>query len=153
MHQLSAPSYNVYSSTTSGGPYTEITSVTTLSYTNTGLTNGTTYYYVVTAVNSSGQSGNSNQASAIPTGSSWSNGYTSMRAITISHTQVPNTNQVNFPVLISLPANTYTDLKTTSNGGSVTNANGYDILFTSDAGGTLPSGLLNGKATMARPAR
>ena len=31
-----ASSYNVYSSTTSGGPYTEITSVTALSYTNTG---------------------------------------------------------------------------------------------------------------------
>ena len=39
-----AASYNVYSSTTTGGPYTEITSVTTLSYTNMGLTNGTPYY-------------------------------------------------------------------------------------------------------------
>ena len=57
-----------------------------------------------------------------------------MRAITISHTQVPNTDQTNFPVLISLPANTYSDLKTMANGGSVTSANGYDILFTSDAG-------------------
>ena len=68
----------------------------------------------------------------------WSNGYTNMRAITISHTKVPNTDQTNFPVLISLPANTYADLKTTANGGSVTSANGYDIVFTSDAGGTIP---------------
>jgi hypothetical protein len=136
---VGATSYNVYSSTTNGGPYTEITSVATTSYTNTGLTNGTTYYYVVTAVSSGGTSGNSNQASAMPAGGSgFSNGYANMRPITISHLQVPNTNQTNFPVLISLPANTYADLKTTSNGGSVTNANGYDILFTSDAGGTLP---------------
>jgi hypothetical protein len=134
-----ATSYNVYSATTNGGPYTEITNVTTLSYTNTGLTNGTTYYYVVTAVNTSGQSGNSNQASATPSaGSSWSNGYTTMRSITINYTQVPNTDQTNFPVLISLAANTYGDLKTVANGGSVTNANGYDIIFTSDAGGTQP---------------
>jgi hypothetical protein len=133
-----ATSYNVYSATTNGGPYTEITNVTTLSYTNTGLSNGTTYYYVVTAVNSSGQSGDSNQASAAPSSSSWSNGYTNMRTITINSTQVPNTNQTNFPVLISLPANTYADLKTVANGGSVTNANGYDILFTSDAAGTQP---------------
>jgi hypothetical protein len=32
-----------------------------------GLANGTTYYYVVSAVNSLGQSGNSSQVSAIPT--------------------------------------------------------------------------------------
>src|SRR5207237_989040 len=35
-------------------------------YTDTGLTNGTTYFYVVTAVNGSGESGNSNQAIATP---------------------------------------------------------------------------------------
>jgi hypothetical protein len=134
-----ASSYNVYNSTTNGGPYTEITSVTTPGYTNTGLTNGTTYYYVVTAVNSSGPSGYSNQASATPSASiSWSNGYTNMRTIMINSSQVPNTNQTNFPVLISLPANTYADLKTTANGGVVTNANGYDIIFTSDAAGTIP---------------
>ena len=84
-----ASSYNVYSSTTSGGPYTEIASVTSPGYTNTGLMNGAAYYYVVTAVDSSGQSGYSSQASAIPTGSSWSNGYSNMRMITINYTQVP----------------------------------------------------------------
>jgi fibronectin type 3 domain-containing protein len=63
-----ATSYNVKRSTTSGGPYTTIaTGVTATSFTNTGLTNGTTYFFVVSAVNSAGQSGNSNQASATPT--------------------------------------------------------------------------------------
>jgi hypothetical protein len=46
---------------------------------------------------------------------------------------VANTDQVNFPVLIS---GMYTYLATMANGGSVTNANGYDIVFTSDAAGT-----------------
>jgi fibronectin type 3 domain-containing protein len=62
-----ATSYNVKRSTTSGGPYSTIaTGVTTTSYTNTNLINGTTYHFVVSAVNSAGQSGNSNQASATP---------------------------------------------------------------------------------------
>ena len=65
----------------------------------------------------------------------WSNGYSFSRAITISHTKVPNTDQTNFPVLIS---GTYSYLATTSNGGNVTNSSGYDIIFTSDAGGTSP---------------
>jgi fibronectin type 3 domain-containing protein len=66
-----ANSYNVKRSTTSGGPYTTIaTGVTSTSFTNTGLTNGTTFFFVVSAVNSAGESGNSNQASATPTASS-----------------------------------------------------------------------------------
>src|SRR5262249_15744082 len=48
------------------GPYTTVASPTTNSYTDTGLTNGTTYYYVVTAVNGAGESGNSNEANATP---------------------------------------------------------------------------------------
>nr|WP_238323125.1 glycoside hydrolase family 6 protein [Gorillibacterium massiliense] len=62
-----ATSYNVKRATSSGGTYTTVaTGVTTTSYTNTGLTNGTTYYYVVSAVNSAGESSNSTQVSATP---------------------------------------------------------------------------------------
>jgi subtilisin family serine protease len=64
-----ATSYNVKRATTNGGPYTTAASGGSTSYTDTGLTNGTTYYYVVTAVNSVGESGNSNQASATPAAS------------------------------------------------------------------------------------
>src|SRR4029077_1614731 len=62
-------SYNVKRATVSGGSYSTISTagaVTGTAYTDTGLTNGTTYYYVVTAVNGSGESGNSNQAIATP---------------------------------------------------------------------------------------
>ena len=61
-----ATSYNVGRSTTSGGPYTTVASPTGTSYTDTGVTNGTTYYYVVAAVNTAGTSANSSQVSATP---------------------------------------------------------------------------------------
>jgi len=62
--------YHVYRSTTAGGPYTRITTnlVTVSAYTDAGLTNGTTYYYVVTAEDVVGNaSANSNEANATPT--------------------------------------------------------------------------------------
>ena len=64
---VSAATYNILRSTTSGGPYTTVqTGITSVSYTDTGLTNGTTYYYVVTGTNTFGTSGDSSQASATP---------------------------------------------------------------------------------------
>ena len=61
-----ATSYNVKRAATNGGPYTTVASPASTSYTDTTVTNGTTYYYVVTAVSASGESANSNQASATP---------------------------------------------------------------------------------------
>ncbi|MES2657612.1 MAG: DUF642 domain-containing protein [Verrucomicrobiota bacterium] len=61
-----ATSYNVKRATVSGGPYTTVGSPTNNSYPNTGLTNGTLYYYVVSAVNAGGESANSSQVSATP---------------------------------------------------------------------------------------
>ncbi|MFQ5980804.1 MAG: SBBP repeat-containing protein [Candidatus Heimdallarchaeota archaeon] len=59
----SITSYRVYRGTTSG-LYTLIGVVTaSLSFTDTTVTGGTTYYYVVTAVNAVGESGFSNEAS------------------------------------------------------------------------------------------
>lgn len=62
-----ATSYSIKRSTTSGGPYTLVGTSTITSFTNPGLNNGTTYFYVVSAVNSVGESANSSQVSATPT--------------------------------------------------------------------------------------
>lgn len=65
-----ATGYNVKRSTTAGGPYTTIASnVTGTSYEDTNVVNGTTYYYVVTAIGANGESANSNEALATPTAS------------------------------------------------------------------------------------
>lgn len=63
-----ATGYHVKRSTTTGGPYTQVATPSTTSDTDTSLTNGTKYFYVVTAVNSYGESANSSETSATPTG-------------------------------------------------------------------------------------
>jgi fibronectin type 3 domain-containing protein len=60
-----ATTYNVKRATTSGSEKT-IASASSASYTDLGLTDGTKYYYVVSAVNSYGESGNSSEANAAP---------------------------------------------------------------------------------------
>ncbi len=63
--------YTVYRGTSSGGPYNAVngTLLATSQFTDSGLTNGTTYWYVVTASDDSGnESANSNEASATPAG-------------------------------------------------------------------------------------
>jgi fibronectin type 3 domain-containing protein len=130
-----AISYNVYRSTTSGGPYSSIaTGDTGTSYTDTAVANGTTYYYVVTAVNSAGESGYSNQATATPQAATAPNPPTNLTAkasgrngkINVSWTQStsPNITQNNvyratgsggtYSLLAALSATTsYTDSSTT----------------------------------------
>jgi subtilisin family serine protease len=62
-----ATSYRVKRATTSGGPYTTIaTGLTSTSHLDTSVTNGTTYFYVVSAVNGVGEGPNSSQVSATP---------------------------------------------------------------------------------------
>src|SRR3990167_6482029 len=65
----------------------------------------------------------------------WPNGYTYRRTLTVDNTKVSGTGDLtNFPILFS---GTYTYLKTTGNGGNVQSATGLDIIFTSDANGSI----------------
>jgi len=92
-----ATSYHVKRSTTSGGPYTQVGAPTAANFTDTGLTNGTTYFYVVTAVNSAGESGNSNEASATPTNPVTAAILVTVDALANRHAISPYVYGVNFP--------------------------------------------------------
>src|ERR1700744_6226582 len=54
-----ANSYRVQRSTKSGGPYPQIAASTWNGYTDVGVDNGTTYYYVILSADSSGESAKS----------------------------------------------------------------------------------------------
>jgi fibronectin type 3 domain-containing protein len=61
-----ATSYNVYRGTTQGGPYVKVSSgIVGTTYTDVHVTHNQTLYYVTTAVSGSGESGYSNEATAV----------------------------------------------------------------------------------------
>jgi hypothetical protein len=61
-----ATGYYLKRSTTTGGPYNQIATPSATSYTDSAVTNGTKYFYVVSAYNSAGESANSTEVSATP---------------------------------------------------------------------------------------
>lgn len=82
----------------------------------------------------SSQTGTKNTGGKIKLGSlsdAYTNGYLYARKITFQDAQIPGTGSyTNIPIAFY---GYYPYLATTANGGNVTNANGYDIIFTSDS--------------------
>jgi Fibronectin type III domain len=111
--------YNVYRGTSAGGESAApiATNVAGTSFTDTGLTNGTTYYYKVAAVNSAGVSPQSNEASATPV---------AVQATVPSPPQSLTANAGNGSVNLSWAA-------PASNGGSP--ITGYNVYRGTSAGG------------------
>ena len=64
-----ATSYHLKRATKSGGPYVQIAAPVSTFHTDSGLAVGTTYFYVISAVNSAGESANSTEVSVKPAAS------------------------------------------------------------------------------------
>jgi fibronectin type 3 domain-containing protein len=79
-----ASSYTLYRAASSGGTYTSIGTSTLTSYTNTGLTAGTTYYYKVSAHGVNGEGGRSAYISA----TTWPEAPTGVSATAVSFSSI-----------------------------------------------------------------
>jgi fibronectin type 3 domain-containing protein len=109
-----ATGYNVKRATTSGGPYTQLAAPSSSGYTDSSVTNGTTYYYVVSAFNSSGESANSAQVSATPQAPSVA------PAAPINLTATPGNAVVTLAWTASTGATGYNVKRATTSGGPYT---------------------------------
>jgi len=112
-----ASGYNVKRATTSGGPYTQIGSPTSSSYTDSSLTDGTTYYYVVSALDSAGESADSAQVSAVPKSSAAT---ISIPAAPTGLSAIPGNAQVSLNWSASSGATSYHVKRATVSGGPYT---------------------------------
>jgi fibronectin type 3 domain-containing protein len=130
-----ASGYNIYRSNVAGGPYTLLTTtpITTLSYTDTGLTNGQTYYYVATAVNTAGESAKSTEVAATPA-----------LVVTSAPTGVTARDTDFKQITVSWPAvpfaDTYTVLRSSVSGGPYTTVVATGVTGTSVADNNLTPG-------------
>jgi fibronectin type 3 domain-containing protein len=115
-----ATGYKVKRATVSGGPYTTLGSPATARYTDASALNGTTYYYVVSATNSSWEGPDSSQVSALP-------------ALLVSSTELTASPD---PTATYGTAVTFTATVTTGATGTVTFYDGAMVLDT----GTLSGG-------------
>jgi fibronectin type 3 domain-containing protein len=106
-----ATGYAVKRSTATGGPYTVIANLTGTSFLNAGLSNGTRYYYVVSATTALGETPNSAQASALPTLPA------TLPPAPANLTATPGSNSVNLTWTASNGAFSYTVKRTIVSGG------------------------------------
>lgn len=114
-----ATNYRVLRSTTTTGPYTQIASaIATTSYSDTTITNGTQYYYVVRAFNGT-ESSNSNEATATP-----------IAPFTISATSAPSTTSIQVTWAAAGGASAYDVRYGTTSGSYTTTAAGVTSPYT-----------------------
>jgi cellulose 1,4-beta-cellobiosidase len=128
-----ATSYHVKRATTSGGPYVQVGSASVTSYNDTGLTNGTTYFYVVSALNAEGESANSSQASGTPVAPA-----PGVPAVPTALMAIAANQQISLSWTASSGATSYHVKRATVSGGP------YTQVSAPTSNGYLNTGLVNG---------
>src|SRR5207248_2057954 len=102
-------SYVIQRATVSGGPYTTINSnAPGVSFTDNGLTNGTTYYYVIASTNANGTGANSAEVSVTPV--------STVPVAPTGVTATPGNSQIVLNWNASAGATSYTVRRATANG-------------------------------------
>lgn len=124
--------YYVKRGTTSGGPYTVIADTTAVSYTDLGLVNGTTYFYVVSAFNGAGESANSAEVSAVPAGP------LQIAGVPMGLVAAAGISQVSLIWVASNTATSYTVERSTVSGGP------YTVIATTTSGAYVDTNVGNG---------
>lgn len=128
-----AISYVIKRSTSAGGPYSTIqTGISVTTYSDYSVTNGTTYYYVVQAATSGGNSANSNQISVTPISSFAISG------------NVTAPNQVTLTWNAAAGASSYTVKQSTTLAGSSTGTTVASCTAIASTVCVINSGLTNG---------
>ncbi len=122
-----ATSYNVKRANVSGGPYSTIANYTTVGFTDTAVANGVNYYYVVSAVNSNGESTNSAEASAIPVAPVSPASPAGLAAL-------PDDGQVSLNWNAVTGTASYNVKRSTVSGGPYTNVLNTTVNYTTDTG-------------------
>jgi hypothetical protein len=139
-----ATSYSVFRSTVSGGPYSLITptGVTTTTFVDTGVTAGTTFYYVVVALTGVLTSDDSNEASCTPflshitvspaTVTVVERGGTTSFSVTLIQ-PIAGTNTVQIPITVD-PANGTTPYPVLVSTGAKVPASSFTLVFDGTTG-------------------
>jgi autotransporter-associated beta strand protein len=155
-----ASTYNVLRATSANGTYTSVaTALTGTSYTDTGLSSGTTYYYAVTATNGSGSSANSTQVNAVPAPASPSSVTATAGNGQVALSWTASTGATGYSVLRAISANgSYTTIASGVTGTSYTDtglANGttyyYAVAASNGSGSSSNSSQVNAITAPAAP--
>ncbi|MFX1286627.1 MAG: DOMON domain-containing protein [Promethearchaeota archaeon] len=146
--------YIIYRSSISGGPYSNIATTNELNYTDTTVLAGNTYYYVVTAINSIGESEFSNEVSIVlpettttittstPTTTPTSTPTTTPTSIpTTTPTSIPTTTPTSTPTgtSTSTPTGTSTSTPTGTSTSTSTDTNTSTSTDTTSKKGSFPN--------------
>jgi hypothetical protein len=143
-----ATSYTVGRANVSGGSYATVGTPTAATYTDSGLTNGATYYYVVSATNSAGTSGNSTEVAATPilpptftsSATASPNPVTQGTSTTVTATVTDTANALTngtIQIVVTDPSgNTAASQNFTAQNFSASQNHKYNVTFTPAASGT-----------------